>query len=62
VKAFNTTFATTLVPGEVGGQTLDVFVAGDDEDAKQRVISLVESGGLRPPRRGPAQARGSSST
>jgi 8-hydroxy-5-deazaflavin:NADPH oxidoreductase len=48
VKAFNTTFATTLAPGEVAGQNLDVFVAADDEAAKQKVISLVESGGLRP--------------
>ena len=28
VKAFNTTFATTLVEGQVAGQPLDVFVAG----------------------------------
>jgi len=34
VKAFNTTFAGTLVDGQVGGQKLDVFIAGDDEDAK----------------------------
>ncbi|MDX6301385.1 MAG: 8-hydroxy-5-deazaflavin:NADPH oxidoreductase [Nocardioidaceae bacterium] len=31
VKAFNTTFAGTLVAGEVAGQPLDVFVAADDE-------------------------------
>jgi 8-hydroxy-5-deazaflavin:NADPH oxidoreductase len=48
VKAFNTTFATTLVAGDVAGQKLDVFVAADDEAAKQKVVSLVESGGLRP--------------
>ena len=47
VKAFNTTFATTLVAGEVAGQPLDVFIAGDDEDAKAKVRELVESGGLR---------------
>jgi hypothetical protein len=47
VKAFNTTFATTLVAGEVAGQKLDVFVAADDESAKAKVSSLVESGGLR---------------
>lgn len=46
VKAFNTTFATTLVTGRVAGQPLDVFIAGDDEDAKEKVSSLVESGGL----------------
>jgi predicted dinucleotide-binding enzyme len=48
VKAFNTTFATTLVQGEVAGQQLDVFIAGDDDEAKQKVVSLAEGGGLRP--------------
>ena len=48
VKAFNTTFAGTLVEGEVGGQPLDVFVASDDEDAKTP---------LRRPRRGQRHAR-----
>jgi 8-hydroxy-5-deazaflavin:NADPH oxidoreductase len=37
-----------LVPGEVAGQKLDVFIAGDDEAAKQTVATLVESGGLHP--------------
>jgi predicted dinucleotide-binding enzyme len=46
VKAFNTTFAGTLVAGNVAGQTLDVFLAGDDVVAKQTVASLVGSGGL----------------
>jgi predicted dinucleotide-binding enzyme len=53
VKAFNTTFATTLVAGEVAGQQLDVFVAADDDDAKRKVSALVESGGLRPIDAGP---------
>ena len=47
VKAFNTTFAGTLVAGQAAGQTLDVLIASDDEQAKQKVASLVE-GGLRP--------------
>jgi 8-hydroxy-5-deazaflavin:NADPH oxidoreductase len=47
VKAFNTTFAGTLTQGEAHGQTLDVFVAGDDEEAKRKVIELAQSGGLR---------------
>ncbi|MBI5103653.1 MAG: NAD(P)-binding domain-containing protein [Solirubrobacterales bacterium] len=47
VKAFNTTFAGSLVAGEVAGQPLDVFVAGDDEDAKAQVRRLAESAGLR---------------
>jgi 8-hydroxy-5-deazaflavin:NADPH oxidoreductase len=48
VKAFNTTFAATLVAGEVGGQQLDVLIAGDDEGAKRKVSQLVSDGGLRP--------------
>jgi 8-hydroxy-5-deazaflavin:NADPH oxidoreductase len=48
VKAFNTTFAKTLVAGEAAGQQLDVFIAGDDDGAKGKVKSLVEGGGLRP--------------
>ena len=48
VKAFNTTFAGTLVGGEVGGQQLDVLIAGDDEAAKRKVSQLASDGGLRP--------------
>ncbi len=48
VKAFNTTFASTLVAGEVDGQQLDVLIAGDDQAAKQQVSQLVSDGGLRP--------------
>jgi 8-hydroxy-5-deazaflavin:NADPH oxidoreductase len=48
VKAFNTTFAPTLVAGEVGGQQLDVLIAGDDEKAKQKVAQLAGDGALRP--------------
>jgi len=58
VKAFNTTFAPTLRGGEVAGQPLDVLIAGDDEDAKQRVSTLVRDGGLNPIDTGPtARAR-----
>jgi 8-hydroxy-5-deazaflavin:NADPH oxidoreductase len=48
VKAFNTTFAGTLVVGEVDGQQLDVLIAGDDAAAKENVSQLVSDGGLRP--------------
>jgi 8-hydroxy-5-deazaflavin:NADPH oxidoreductase len=48
IKAFNTTFAGTLVAGEAGGQPLDVFIAGDDGEARESVASLVRSGGLHP--------------
>jgi predicted dinucleotide-binding enzyme len=47
VKAFNTTFARTLVAGKIDGQQLDVLIAGDDDAAKQKVAQLVEGGGLR---------------
>ncbi|KXS32547.1 MAG: NADP oxidoreductase [Candidatus Gallionella acididurans] len=46
VKAFNTTFANTLVAGKVAGQPLDVFIAGNDETAKATVANLVKAGGL----------------
>jgi predicted dinucleotide-binding enzyme len=46
-KAFNTTFASTLVEGQVGGQPLDVFVASDDEDAKALLRRLAEDSGMR---------------
>jgi NADPH-dependent F420 reductase len=47
VKAFNTTFAGTLGAGDVDEQQLDVFLAGDDEDAKAQVAALVDAGGMR---------------
>jgi hypothetical protein len=53
VKAFNTTFAGTLVSGQVGGQPLDVLIAGDDEAAKAKVAQLVEAAGMRPVDAGP---------
>jgi 8-hydroxy-5-deazaflavin:NADPH oxidoreductase len=48
LKAFNTTFAGTLVAGEVNGQPLDVFIAGDDDAAKATLSELVREGGLNP--------------
>ena len=53
VKAFNTTFAGTLVAGQVAGQPLDVFIAGDDDEAKQTVAELARSGDLNPIDAGP---------
>ena len=46
VKAFNTTFAGTLVEGQVAGQPLDVPIAGDDDEAKETVAQLARDGGL----------------
>jgi 8-hydroxy-5-deazaflavin:NADPH oxidoreductase len=48
VKAFNTTFARTLQSGEVAGESLDVLIAGDDEEAKAAVTTLARDGGLNP--------------
>jgi 8-hydroxy-5-deazaflavin:NADPH oxidoreductase len=53
VKAFNTTFASTLRGGEVAGQPLDVLLAGDDEGAKEQVATLARDGGLNPIDAGP---------
>jgi NADPH-dependent F420 reductase len=53
VKAFNTTFAGTLTEGSVAGEPLDVFIAGDDEDAKAMVAELAKDGGLKPIDAGP---------
>lgn len=48
VKAFNTTFAGTLISGEVAGHPLDVFIAGDDPDTKAVVAAVIQSSELRP--------------
>ena len=53
VKAFNTTYAGTLLAGQVAGQPLDVFIAGDDAEAKNKVAELVKDGGMRPIDTGP---------
>lgn len=47
VKGFNTVFASTLAAGEVAGQTLDVLLAGDSDEAKAAVASFVNDSGLR---------------
>jgi 8-hydroxy-5-deazaflavin:NADPH oxidoreductase len=48
VKAFNTLFANVLAAGTADGRPLDVFIAGDDTQAKARVSAFIESLGLRP--------------
>ncbi len=48
IKAFNTTFAGTLVAGQVAGQSLDVFIAGDDVQAKESLSQAFRASGLRP--------------
>jgi hypothetical protein len=53
VKAFNTTFAGTLLEGQVAGQPLDVLIASDHDDAKRTVSQIAADGGLRPLDAGP---------
>jgi len=53
VKAFNTQFSHVLAAGSVEGRPLDVFLAGDDAQAKARVAAFIESLGLRPMDVGP---------
>lgn len=48
VKAFNTCLAGPLEAGHVAGIPLDVFIAGDSEQAKAKVSALVANSGLRP--------------
>jgi hypothetical protein len=48
VKAFNTLMSTALDAAREDGRALDVFIAGDDADAKASVSSFIESLGLRP--------------
>jgi 8-hydroxy-5-deazaflavin:NADPH oxidoreductase len=48
VKAFNTQFSHVLAAGPVEGHPLDVFLAGNDAQAKARVSAFIESLGLRP--------------
>jgi hypothetical protein len=48
VKAFNTAFATRQADPVVDGVSADGFVAGNDDDAKRKVLGLVESIGFRP--------------
>ena len=47
VKAFNTTFAGTLIDGQVAGQPLDGFLAGDDEGGESQRFEA--RGGRRTP-------------
>ncbi len=53
IKAFSTTYAGTLRAGQVDGQPLDVWIAGDDADAKNKVVQLVKDAGMRPIDAGP---------
>jgi 8-hydroxy-5-deazaflavin:NADPH oxidoreductase len=54
VKAFNTTFAGTLIAGQAGGAPLDVFIAGDDAAAKQAVPTWPPPAACAPSTPGPS--------
>jgi predicted dinucleotide-binding enzyme len=48
VKAFNTLFGHVLAADQAEGRPLDVFIAGDDAEAKARVSAFIESLAMRP--------------
>lgn len=48
VKAFNTIFAENMKTGQVGNEKLTTFIAGDDEDAKAKVMDLARSINMEP--------------
>jgi predicted dinucleotide-binding enzyme len=48
VKAFNTLPCDVLAAGSAEGRPLDVFIAGDDAQAKAQVSTLIESLGMHP--------------
>jgi 8-hydroxy-5-deazaflavin:NADPH oxidoreductase len=53
VKAFNTVFAQNQSTGEVAGEQLTAFIAGDDLKAKQTVAKLTQDMGFYPVDCGP---------
>lgn len=48
VKAFNTAFAARQADPSVNGVAVDAFVAGNDEEARQKVLELARSIGMNP--------------
>lgn len=55
VKAFNGVFAQHMSTGELNGQQLTTFVAGDHEDAKQQTLDLAKGIGFDAVDAGPLQ-------
>lgn len=53
IKAFNTVNSRVLSSGQMNGEALDIFIAGDGPEPKARVIEFIESLGLRPLDAGP---------
>jgi predicted dinucleotide-binding enzyme len=56
VKAFNTVFAQNQSTGRIGDAQLTLFVASDDENAKQIVMKLGRDIGFDPVDAGPLKA------
>jgi len=48
VKAFNTTFAADFQNQVLHSQTIDSFIAGDDENAVEQVEELIKVSGFNP--------------
>jgi predicted dinucleotide-binding enzyme len=55
VKAFNTVFAEHQEDGRIGDQVLTAFVAGDDETARNAVLTLAKDIGFDAVSGGPLQ-------
>lgn len=53
VKAFNHVFAQNMANGQAAGEALTALVAGDDAQAKQRVLTLAGDLGFEPVDAGP---------
>lgn len=47
IKAFNTIPAPILETGKIEDKPLDVFLAGDDQDAKNKLAEAINNSGLR---------------
>lgn len=56
VKAFNTVFARNMSTGQLAGEPLTLFVAGDDAAAKESVMHLGREIGFDPVDAGPLKA------
>ncbi len=48
IKAFNTVFAGVLKQGKIKDEIIDVFVAGDDQQAKDQIKQVINESGMRP--------------
>ncbi len=55
VKAFNTNFAETMATGKAHGETIALFVAGDDAGAKKQILDLGRDLGHQAVDAGPLQ-------